>query len=104
MREWVEHAASRHDVVILDTPPVLSVADTRVLSSLVDGVVLVVSSAQASRRLVREARGALEAVGAPIMGIVVNKTELSGDSYYYNYYYYGERSGESTAQPAVRQG
>ncbi|MDQ2741574.1 MAG: polysaccharide biosynthesis tyrosine autokinase [Chloroflexota bacterium] len=90
MRKWTGMAAAGFDVVILDTPPILSVADTRELAALADAVILVVAPEQTSRRLVRQACAALEATGSRVLGVVTNKVTARNDNYSYNTsYYYG---------------
>ena len=91
MRSFVENAAKNYDLVILDTPPVLSVADTRILATVADGVVLVLDPAITTRRMVRQARIAIENVGGRIAGIMLNRDVMRGEGYYYNYYYYERR-------------
>jgi len=89
MREWMAHAQSSYDLVVLDAPPILSLADTRMMAPTADHVILVVDPSLASRRLVRQARLALDAVGARVLGVVVNKGTFHSDQhYYYNYYTY----------------
>ena len=91
MRSFVENAAENYDLVILDTPPVLSVADTRILATVADGVILVLDPAITTRRMVRQARLAVENVGGRILGIMLNRDVMRGEGYYYNYYYYERR-------------
>ncbi len=60
------------DLVIFDTPPVLAVTDALVLSTRVDGVLLVVQSGRSRRDQVREARQKLEKVKANLLGVVLS--------------------------------
>ena len=79
--------------VVIDTPPILSVTDALVISSLVDGVVLVIHSGKTAREAVQKARNQLQAVGARILGAVVNDVKVDGSTYRY-YQSYGESSYE----------
>ena len=88
MREWIDAMERRFDLIILDTPPVLSVADTRILATLADGVILVLDPALTTRRMVKQARMAVDNVGGRILGIMLNRDVMRGEGYYYNYYYY----------------
>lgn len=88
MRDWLRQAVERYDMVILDAPPVLSVADTRVLAARVDGVVLIVDPSTSSRRLVRQMCAALNAVGARTLGTILNKGVFQADQQYYYQHYY----------------
>ena len=85
----------RFDRVILDTPPVGAVADAVVLSTQVDGVVLVLKAGKTNRDLAKRTVRALQDVKANIYGAVLNDVNLEngkyGDYYYgYAYRYYGE--------------
>jgi Mrp family chromosome partitioning ATPase len=93
MRQWVEQAAARHDLVIFDTPPVLSVADSRILAALADAVVLVVDPGISSRRAARQSRLALEAIGARVLGVILNNATFRTEDQYYAYYAHDGRSG-----------
>lgn len=65
--------AERFSIVIIDTPPILAVNDALLLTGIVDGIVLVVDMERADREEVRRAREQLELVGAPLMGVVLNR-------------------------------
>lgn len=85
----------RFDRLILDTPPVGAVADAVVLSTQVDGVVLVLKAGQTNREMARRTVRALSDVKANVYGAVLNDVNLEsnkyGDYYYgYAYRYYGE--------------
>jgi Mrp family chromosome partitioning ATPase len=80
------------DLIIIDTPPVISVTDAVVLASRVDGVLLVVQPGLSKIGAGRQAIEELRRAGANIIGVVVNAVK-SGDaryyySGYYHYYYY----------------
>lgn len=72
--------------VVIDSPPVGSFTDGVLLSSMVDGVVMVVHSGKTSRDLVRRSRQVLQDSGARILGVVLNNVELRAHEY--NYYYH----------------
>jgi polysaccharide biosynthesis transport protein len=77
----------RFDLVVIDSPPVLPVTDATVLSTAVDGSVLVVRALVTRRDLARRAARALRDVGGHIVGVVLNGVDLEGDPYGYRYYY-----------------
>lgn len=64
------------DIVIFDTPPVQNVTDALVLSTRVDGVLLVVQAGHSRRDRVREARQKLEKVKANLLGVVLSNARL----------------------------
>src|SRR5260370_2517721 len=73
--------------ILKDPPPVISFTDASILSTMVDGVVLVVHGGRSSRAVVRRAKQQLLDVGAHIFGIVLNNVKLETQSYYYSGYY-----------------
>lgn len=91
MINFLEEAKSNFDFVILDTPPVIAVTDAQILSTMVGGVLLVIASGQAEIAAAQKAKELLEHVKANIIGVVLNKAEVSsGKNYGYYHYYYGE--------------
>jgi receptor protein-tyrosine kinase/non-specific protein-tyrosine kinase len=81
-------ARDHYDYVIVDTPPVVPVADLRALSQWVDGILLVVSAHYTPRPLFDEALSALDP--EKVVGIVYNGDDLPLSRRYRNYYSYGE--------------
>lgn len=75
------------DVVIYDTPPVGAVTDGAVIAARADGVVLVVEQGRASVNQINRSRDTLQAVGARILGVVLNKLPPSEAADYYVQYY-----------------
>jgi Mrp family chromosome partitioning ATPase len=72
--------------VILDSPPTIPFPDARILSVLVDAVVLVARYGYTTRRSLVRGAQILEEVGAPILGVVINGMDFgSPDYHYYNY-------------------
>ena len=90
MRRLIEDARTQFDVVLFDTPPLLAVTDAAVLSTRVDGTVLVVRMGKTAREAVRRALIALRAVHPNILGGVLNDVDFRSGGYYggYGYYYY----------------
>jgi Mrp family chromosome partitioning ATPase len=75
--------------VVVDSPPIASFTDGVLISTMVDGVLLVVHSGKSSRQVIKRARQLLGEVGAKLFGVVLNNINLrSTDSnYYYQNYY-----------------
>lgn len=90
-----------YDTVLIDTPPLLAVADAAVLAPLVDGVILVVSAWNARVDMVQEALEQLEKARARVLGVVLNRTRIPARDYYYYYYYYYRRGREREEGPEV---
>lgn len=87
MDRFLEDLKARFDLVILDTPPLLPVVDTRVLAQKVDALALLVRWRTTPIRAVRTAIHELEAVNAPITGIALTLVNLASRSYGYGNYY-----------------
>lgn len=78
---------------MIDSPPVIAVTDATILSTKVDGTLLVVYAGQTERDAIKRAANMLSSVSARLLGIVLNGFDVQGiyGSYYYYYYhhYYG---------------
>lgn len=79
---------TQFDLVILDSPPLVAVTDATILSTLVDGTLLVVRAFKTSKDLARHANRILKDVGAHMAGVVLNAVNLNRDEYKYSYLYY----------------
>jgi succinoglycan biosynthesis transport protein ExoP len=82
--------------VVVDSPPVSSFTDGVLISTMVDGVLLVVHGGKSSRHIVRRSKQLLNDVGAKIFGVVLNNTSVQSHDYYYQRYYsqkYYEEAG-----------
>jgi capsular exopolysaccharide synthesis family protein len=102
MKQVLEALRTHYDWVLIDTPPILAMADTPVLCPLVDGVVLVVGSEVSARAQIQRAVDQVQSVGGKIIGVVLNKVNLERNSYYYGQYY-GEYYRSYYADGAARQ-
>lgn len=88
MKQLIERLVKDYDNVILDGIPVMELADTRLLSRQVDGVLLVASMGIAHRDAFKNSIEELMKVGARIIGVVINRIDIGsmfGGSYNYNY-------------------
>jgi succinoglycan biosynthesis transport protein ExoP len=99
MRKLLNTMSARFAHIVVDSPPSISFTDSSILSTMVDGVMLVVHGGKSSRAIVRRAKQQLLDIGANIFGIVLNNVKLEGNSnyYYYGYYssYYGSDDDET---------
>jgi capsular exopolysaccharide synthesis family protein len=99
--------AAKYDQIILDSPPVLAVTDARIASAACEVTLLVLNAERSSRKMAELARDSLLAVGANILGVVVNDVPQrgAGEGFHGKYGYYGQtaaRESERTSG-AVRQ-
>ena len=102
MASIIDNLAERYDYVIIDSPPILPVTDSVILSRFVDGVVMVVRGSATPRRVVADARQRLRAVGARMLGIILNDVDVSGGDYYYYNRYYQAYHQEETQTKRMR--
>lgn len=103
MEVLLEDLKKYYDVILVDAPPILPVADSIVLSKKVDGVFLVYKVGKVPRNSLRLSKERLEAVSANVMGVVLNdiKPETSGFPHAYIYYQYKEHSKKKQAAHAI---
>ena len=85
MQSLIKSLSSQYDMVLLNSPAILAVANSTILTSLVDGVVFVVRRNFTREEVVREACRQLLDIKAPMLGLVVNEAELNGNYYYYKH-------------------
>ncbi len=89
LRELIAQCRSEFDHIIVDSPPLLSVTDSVLLSIGVDGVVLVVRSGRTTKQALRRSRELLVPANARIIGVVVNGFDIKTAEYAYYYQSYG---------------
>ena len=96
MRNFVAKAKEEYDIVLLDSPPVGSVTDASIISTYVDGTILVVKSGKVEVDAVKRAKETLDRVNANIIGVVLNNLDKKalGNKYYYSYYYSEDDGGK----------
>lgn len=89
MGRLVDGLRQRFEHVVIDSPPVLLMTDSTVLSILSDGVVLVVEGGVTPMGAVLRAHRIIENAGGKILGVVLNKVDVRRGTYYGSYYGYG---------------
>jgi tyrosine-protein kinase Etk/Wzc len=94
MKEFLSEMQKRYDLVLIDTPPVIAVTDGQIVSTLVDGMLLIVSSGVTQTELAKRSKELILKVGGKVIGMVLNNFDIYntyGSYYkyyrYYNYYY-----------------
>jgi len=91
MRRLLAALQANYTHVVVDSPPVSSFTDGVLISTMVDGVLLVVHGGKSSRHIVRRSKQLLNDVGAKIFGVVLNNVNLQSHDYYYYQSYYGQK-------------
>lgn len=96
MREILEELKQKVDLILVDSPLIMGLADASILSSICDGTILVARYNATSRSAFNQARRMLETAKANILGAVLNEMDVrrARYGYYYYYYYYYEEGGE----------
>jgi capsular exopolysaccharide synthesis family protein len=97
MRRLIATLQANYTHVVVDSPPVSSFTDGVLISTMVDGVLLVVHGGKSSRHIVRRSKQLLSDVGAKIFGVVLNNVNLQSHDYYYYQSYYGQKYYEKEA-------
>ena len=106
----LNEARTMADLVLIDSPPALIVADTTIMASQVDGVLFVIDATKSKARAVRSSLSALEHVNAHVFGVVLNKCKTGRFGSYYGYGYgyghgygygYGQSDGDGPGENGV---
>lgn len=88
MKKLILELQKQYDRVLFDSPPLLGISDASILSSNVDGVLLVLGANEINRQAAQKAKESLEKVKAHILGLVLNKVDPQYSGYGKYYYYY----------------
>jgi capsular exopolysaccharide synthesis family protein len=103
--QMADTLSEEYDLLVFDSPPLLAVADAKIIGSLVDMAVLVVRAGRTSKEAMREAREMLLPVRSDDVGVILNCFDVEKHSYryhyyrsktyaYYNYYSYDDKPAE----------
>jgi capsular exopolysaccharide synthesis family protein len=110
LREILAALRTHYDWVLIDTPPILAMADTSVLCPLMDGLAIVIGAETSSRPAVARAIDQIRSVNGRLMGVILNKVNFERNSYYYGQYYgeyyrsyYAEKQEQRTGVAGVRE-
>jgi succinoglycan biosynthesis transport protein ExoP len=92
LRAVLEILSKRYDMILVDAPPILSVADARIIAPLADALILVLRSGVTNRESAIEAYQRIQEDGASLLGTVLTDYNLSADRRRQYYYDYGDAS------------
>ncbi len=101
MREILTRLRASYEFIIIDTPPAVALTDAAVLSVLSDGVVLVFHGRKTTTASARQLIERLDAVRAPVLGVVLNSVDIQNPNYsYYGHYktYYSSGDDENVGE------
>lgn len=102
MRNLLTFLSGKFKHVVIDSPPAISFTDASILSTLVDGVVLVAMANKSSLHLMKQFKHRVTAIGARIYGVVLNGIKANSTEYYYygsGYYNYYSNPTEDDSTP-----
>jgi len=107
IRQIIAEAARQFDMVVIDGPPVLGLADASLLASACGNAMLVIESGKTRTRAAREAMERVEAAGAHIVGVTLTKSAEEASHYGYRLYQYnaiGEKRNQIVMIPQQAEG
>lgn len=109
MSQFLDMLGKEYDIILIDTPPVLTVTDAAALAPCVDGVLLVAMPGKTRLRDFQQAYEQLKTVGARVLGVVLNEVDQRNRKYGYYYnryyskysYYYGDAGRKKGLSAAI---
>ena len=104
-KKMIESLGSRFSYMIIDSPPLLAFSDSVIISTNVDGVIMVVIGGKTPRETLKRSKEVLLQVDAKILGVVINRVKMGGyGSYYHRYYtYYGKEGKKKEDLPVATE-
>jgi capsular exopolysaccharide synthesis family protein len=93
LRDLLGKVRGRYDYVFFDSPPIMGVSDAAILSSEMDGVLLVIQHRTYPRAVSGRAKTMIDNVGGNLLGVVLNNLNVARDYYYYYSSYYNYSYG-----------
>ncbi|MBI5198916.1 MAG: polysaccharide biosynthesis tyrosine autokinase [Nitrospirae bacterium] len=88
MTDLIDQMKPLYDYIIIDSPPIFGVSDGVILSTIADGVIIVIQAGETPREAVQRAKKVLFDVDANVLGVVLNGINLESPDYGYYYHYY----------------
>ena len=96
-RQLLEELKVQFNRIIIDSPPILTVADTAILANIVDGTIDVIRAGFLNIDVILKGRQRLNETKTRIIGVILNNVNVKReDTYYYYHYYYSEEKGKKT--------
>ncbi len=96
MKASLDLLSAKYDYLIIDSPPVLALADSLVLSAQIDGLLLVARANWTKRRQLKLTVEKLQEVDAPLIGVTLNSASLKEEGYS-SYYYYHDADNQNAS-------
>ncbi|MEL6927078.1 MAG: polysaccharide biosynthesis tyrosine autokinase [Cyanobacteria bacterium J06600_6] len=89
--DFIAEVSKNYDRIIFDTPPIIGIADTKIIGRAVDGFLFVVRPGVADYGSATAAKKTLDSTGLKVLGVVVNGADMSQEPYHYSSYYYAQQ-------------
>jgi protein-tyrosine kinase len=104
MRELLKNLRESFDFILMDSPPAIAVSDAAILSRISDGVILVFHGQKTTTASAHQVVERLDAIRAPVLGVVLNGIDVRNPSYTYYRQYYGSSYHETGMYQAKNGG
>ena len=85
--DFINSVSNHYDQIIFDTPPIIGIADTKIIGKLIDGFLFVVRPGVADYGSATAAKKMLDSTGQKVLGVVVNGANMNREPYHYSSYY-----------------
>ncbi|MEN9519582.1 MAG: hypothetical protein RLZZ381_2170, partial [Cyanobacteriota bacterium] len=89
--DFIAEISQEYDQVIFDTPPIIGLADARIIGKTVDGFLFVVRPGVADYNSATAAKKLLDSTGLKVLGVIVNGADMRQEPYHYSSYYYAKK-------------
>ncbi|HEY9770745.1 MAG TPA: polysaccharide biosynthesis tyrosine autokinase [Coleofasciculaceae cyanobacterium] len=89
--DFLNSVSNYYDQIIFDTPPIIGIADTKIIGKLIDGFLFVVRPGVADYSSATAAKKMLDSTGQKVLGVVVNGANMNREPYHYSSYYSTKR-------------
>ena len=86
--DFIAEVSDKYDRIIFDTPPIIGIADTKIIGRVIDGFLFVVRPGVADYGSASAAKKMLDGMGQKVLGVIVNGADMSREPYHYSSYYY----------------
>lgn len=96
-KDFIDSLKELYDVILIDTPPIISVTDATIISQYMNGVIITVSANQTKKALLSKSIKALSSVNANVLGFVITKDNKKIQNSYYNKKYYNIGQDKQTS-------
>ena len=89
--DFIADVSSSYDQIIFDTPPIIGIADSKIIGKAIDGFLFVVRPGVADYGSASAAKKMLDTTGQKVLGVIVNGADMRREPYHYSSYYYADK-------------